>query len=57
MEYSLADTRKLHCTGYGNFLLMNISRPKVAPVPVTKVKTPFMKACDWQAANSSSPWD
>lgn len=46
---------------------MNSCRPKVAPVPaksqgsvdqpVTKVKTPFMKALDWHTAYSSSPWD
>lgn len=122
MEYSPADTRKFHWTGYGNFRLMNSCRPKVAPVPtksqgtldlirlqgggfgayctcsagkmtwrhllgrhggtvgyifffspfkvgplctprplerlpVTKVKTPFMKAFDWHTAYSSSPWD
>lgn len=33
--------------------------PKIpgTSLPVTKVKTPFMKAFDWQAAYSSSPWN
>lgn len=56
-EHLQAKSHTSACQEPSKVLVRVPATPANLAPPVTKVKTPFMKAFDWQAAYSSSPWN